>query len=117
MSLPKPKGGERVALGTLVLYGAPSFAGPAMLVPILNHMPKFYSDVVLAPLGYMAIAIAVARALHALRDPLFGWLSDRVKTRLGRRRPFIIVFAPLCALAFWALFTPPASLTRGTAAL
>jgi Na+/melibiose symporter-like transporter len=25
----------------------------------------------------------------------------------GRRRPFIALGAPLCALAFYALFTPP----------
>ncbi len=88
-----------------------------MLVPILIHMPKFYSDVVLVPLGYLAMAIAVARALDALSDPLFGWLSDRFSTRWGRRRPFIALFAPMCALAFWALFTPSPSLSRTGAAL
>src|SRR5689334_2945653 len=108
---------ERVSLNTLLLYGAPSFAGAGMLVPILVHMPKFYSDVVLVPLGYLAIAIAVARALDALSDPVFGWLSDRVSTRFGRRRPYIALFAPVCAFAFWALFTPPVSLSRFGAAL
>ncbi|HVM96038.1 MAG TPA: MFS transporter [Candidatus Acidoferrales bacterium] len=108
---------ERVPFGTLLTYGAPSFAGAAMLVPILIHMPKFYSDVVLVPLGYMAIAIAVARAIDALSDPFFGWLSDRGATRFGRRRPYIALFAPVAAFAFWALFTPPASLSRGAAAL
>jgi len=33
-----------------------------MLVPVLIHMPTFYADVVLVPLGYLALAIAVARA-------------------------------------------------------
>lgn len=107
---------ERLSAATLVLYGAPSFAGAAMLVPILVHMPKFYSDVVLVPLGYLAIAIAVARALDALSDPLFGWLSDR-RTRYGRRRPYILFWSPLCALAFWLLFNPPESLSRAQAAL
>lgn len=107
---------ERLPTITLILYGAPSFAGAAMLVPILVHMPKFYSDVVLVPLGYLAIAIAVARALDALSDPLFGWLSDR-RTRYGRRRPYILFWSPLCAVAFWLLFNPPESLSRAQAAL
>jgi GPH family glycoside/pentoside/hexuronide:cation symporter len=109
-------GGERVPTRTLLAYGAPSFAGAAMLVPILIHLPKFYADVVLVPLGYLAIAIAAARSLDAMSDPLIGWLSDRTRTRLGRRRPFIAVGAPLCAAAFWALFSPPVDLSRTGAA-
>ena len=94
----------------LLLYGLPSFAGAAMMVPIYIHLPKFYSDVVGVPLGVLAIAIAAARALDALSDPLVGWLSDRTHTRFGRRRPYIALGAPLCAIAFYALFAPPASL-------
>ncbi|MGH7948523.1 MAG: hypothetical protein ACREQF_04800, partial [Candidatus Binataceae bacterium] len=45
---------EKLKLRTKILYGIPSFAGAAMAIPILIHMPKFYADVVLAPLGYLA---------------------------------------------------------------
>jgi GPH family glycoside/pentoside/hexuronide:cation symporter len=108
---------ERVGLGLALAYGLPNIAGAAMLVPILIHMPKFYADVVLVPLGYLAIAIAVARALDALSDPFVGWLSDRTHTRWGRRRPYMAIGAPLCAVAFWALFTPPEALSMRGAAL
>ncbi len=108
---------ERVPLSLTLAYGAPSLAGAAMLVPILIHMPKFYSDVVLVPLGYLAIAIAGARALDALNDPFIGWLSDRTRTRLGRRRPYLVAGAPLCAVAFYALFSPPPTLSKDAAAL
>ncbi len=101
---------ERVSASVLIAYGLPSFAGSAMLVPILIHMPKFYADVVLVPLGYLALAIAAARALDALSDPLIGWLSDRTRSPLGRRRPYMAIGAPLCALACYALFSPPATL-------
>ena len=98
---------ERLPLSLLLLYGFPSFAGAAMLVPIYIHLPKFYSDVVGVPLGFLAIGIAGARALDALSDPLVGWLSDRTRSRFGRRRPYIALGAPLCAIAFYALFAPP----------
>src|SRR5439155_707150 len=66
---------------------------------------------VLVPLGYLAVAIAIARSLDALSDPFVGWLSDGTRSRWGRRRPFMAVGAPLCALAFWALFSPPRTLS------
>jgi len=112
---PSTRPRERLPRSLLFLYGVPSFAGAAMLVPIYIHLPKFYSDVVGVPLGFLAIAIAAARALDALSDPFVGWLSDRTRSRWGRRRPFIAIGAPLCALAFYALFAPPEWLTMRAA--
>ena len=97
---------ERLPMSTKILYGTPNLAGAALIVPILINMPKFYADVVLVPLGFLAIAIALARSLDAISDPVVGWFSDRTRTRWGRRRPYIFVGAPLCAIAFWALMSP-----------
>jgi GPH family glycoside/pentoside/hexuronide:cation symporter len=101
---------ERLPAAIKLAYAAPSFAGAALFIPIGVYMPKFYSDVVLVPLSYIAVAIALARAFDALTDPLMGFLSDRTRTRFGRRRPWMAVGAPLCALAVVALFTPPMGL-------
>jgi len=103
-----PRG--KLGLGQKLVYSAPTFAGAAIAIPILIHMPKFYSDVVLVPIGYIALAIAVARALDAMVDPAIGWLSDRTHTRLGRRRPYILLGAPLCALALYFMFSPSPAL-------
>jgi glycoside/pentoside/hexuronide:cation symporter, GPH family len=108
---------EPLPLRIKLLYGAPSFAGAAMIIPILINMPKFYADVVLVPLGFLAMAIAIARSLDALSDPLMGWISDHTHTRLGRRRPYMLIGAPLCGVAFFCLLNPPASYTGGRAAL
>jgi GPH family glycoside/pentoside/hexuronide:cation symporter len=97
-------------------YGAPNFAGAGMAIPVAIHMSIFYSDTVLVPLGYIAMAVAFARAFDAITDPIFGWLTDRTKTRWGRRRPWIMTGAPLCALAFIALFSPPTALSQMDAA-
>jgi len=93
-----------------VVYGAPTFAGAAVAIPILIHMPKFYSDVVLVPVGWIAMAIAMARGLDAITDPAMGWVSDRTRSRFGRRRPWIALGVPLCAVSLIALFGPPTSL-------
>lgn len=103
-------------LSTKLIYAAPAFAGSALGLPIFVFMPKFYADDVGAPLGFIALAIAFARAFDAITDPLMGWISDRTKTAWGRRRPWLAVGAPLCAVAAFALFSPPNELTPVTAA-
>ncbi len=101
---------ERLSWRIKLLYGAPNVAGAALAIPIAINMPKFYTDVVGVPLGYLAIAIALARSFDALSDPAIGWLSDHTRTRLGRRRPYLIAGPPFCGLAFYLLMSPPRGL-------
>jgi GPH family glycoside/pentoside/hexuronide:cation symporter len=105
-----------VSLGVKVAYGLPGMAGAAMAIPIAIHLTIFYSDEVLVPLGLIALVKAVARAFDALTDPLMGWVSDRTRSRWGRRRPWMFVGAPLAALAFIAMFSPPSGLSPMSAA-
>ncbi|MDG2304967.1 MAG: MFS transporter [Candidatus Binatia bacterium] len=107
----------KLSWGVKLAYGGPSFAGAAMAIPIGIFMPVFYSDVVLAPLGMIALATAMARALDALTDPVVGWLSDKTRTRYGRRKPWILAGTPLAALFFWLLFSPPEGLDPSSAVL
>lgn len=99
----------RLPLATKLVYGMPNFAGSAMGITVAIHVNIFYSDVVMIPLGYIALAIALARAFDAITDPLMGWATDRTRSRWGRRRPWIAIGAPLQALALIMLFSPPES--------
>jgi GPH family glycoside/pentoside/hexuronide:cation symporter len=100
---------ERLPLGIKLAFGAPAFAGAAMAIPLAIHLTIFYSDVILVPLGVIALAKSLGRAFDALTDPLMGWVTDRTRTRWGRRRPWIALGAPGAGLAFLAMFTPPES--------
>ena len=67
----------------------------------------FFNDM----LGISAAALGViqmlSRAWDAINDPLIGWLSDRSKSRFGRRRPFIFAGAILTGLTFPLLWLVP----------
>ena len=52
-------------------------------------------------------ALMIIRVVDALSDPLFGWLSDNARTKLGRRRPFILVGAIFAGIGLPLLFFVP----------
>jgi GPH family glycoside/pentoside/hexuronide:cation symporter len=102
-------------LSVRLAFGMPSFAGAAMAIPLAIHLTIFYSDVVLVPLGWIALAKAISRAFDAMTDSVMGWITDRTRSRWGRRRPYMAIGAPAAALAFVALFAPPETLTPAAA--
>ena len=69
-----------------------------------------YYNQVLGLEPYLAsIALGVSLFFDAISDPLVGVWSDRFKSKLGRRHPFI--YASIFPLSFciWLLFVPPSS--------
>ena len=97
-------------LGVKLAYGFPTFPGLAMALPIGVFMTKFYADAIGVSLGFIALAQVLARSIDAVTDPLMGWLTDGTRTRWGRRRPWMLIGAPLTAVAQVALFGPPAGM-------
>jgi len=48
--------------------------------------------------------------LDAIDNPIYGFLSDRTRSKWGRRRPWLVIGTPLLILAFIAFFNLPAFL-------
>lgn len=59
-------------------------------------------------LGDVAWIVLIARLLDVLIDPAVGFLSDRTRNRLGRRKSWVIAGTPIYGFATWRLFVPPA---------
>ena len=72
----------------------------------------FYLTAVCGMSGTVAgSATLIATLVDAVADPAIGLASDRLKTRWGRRLPFMVVSIIPFAIAFGVLFSMPASLT------
>ncbi len=101
--------GARVPTAARLAYAAPAFAMAVIGIPVYVYVPKFYTDVVGVDVVLVGLVLLGARLFDAVTDPLAGWLSDRTRSRFGRRRPWIVAASLPLALALAALFNPPAA--------
>jgi GPH family glycoside/pentoside/hexuronide:cation symporter len=67
----------------------------------------FLTDVALLRPDYAAWAIALPRLWDAINDPLFGLISDRLRTRWGRRRVLLLFGAVPLGLSFVLMWIVP----------
>ncbi len=74
---------------------------------ILFYQLYFLTDVAGLRPGYAAWAIAIGRLWDAINDPLFGVLSDRIKSRWGRRRVLLLFGAVPLGLTFMLMWLIP----------
>jgi len=91
----------------LLAYGLPGLPLAALGVPLFIFLPSFYAQDRGLSLAAVGLVLLAARLWDAVSDPLIGLLSDRVATRYGRRKPWLIAGTPLTCLAVYMLFVPP----------
>jgi GPH family glycoside/pentoside/hexuronide:cation symporter len=76
----------------------------------------FLTDVVGLRPGLAALVIFIGRTSDYINDPIIGYLSDRTRSRWGRRRPFILFGMLPFALAYMLLWwIPPITTQTGLA--
>ena len=98
--------------GVRVAYGMGSLA-EGTKDTLFNIFLLFYYHSVLGLSGGLAgLAIFLALCLDAVSDPLLGAISDRTRSRLGRRHPWIYASLLPLVLAFVALVHPADGLSQ-----
>jgi GPH family glycoside/pentoside/hexuronide:cation symporter len=98
---------EKLARRTKVIYGAGDTGFSLTSTIIGAFFAIFLTDVVGISPGAAAAAIFAGRSWDYINDPLVGYISDRTRTRWGRRRPFLLFGALPYGLAFILLWWRP----------
>ncbi|MBW2242450.1 MAG: MFS transporter [Deltaproteobacteria bacterium] len=100
----------RISIARLTAYGGPAFGLGYLLFFLQFYFLKFATDVLLLAPAVIGVAMTVAKLWDAISDPLVGTWSDRTRSPLGRRRPWMFAGLPVMLLGFVALWTPPAGM-------
>ncbi len=93
------------ALGNFgVSYGPATFAYLAYFY--YGRETESGEKIVYVSIAAYSVIWAAANWLNAFTDPIVGYLSDRTRHRWGRRKPWVIIGAPLLALSFYFCWSP-----------
>jgi GPH family glycoside/pentoside/hexuronide:cation symporter len=79
-----------------------------------TYLLFYYVDVLGLAAGLLAVARVVYTVWDVVNDPLTGYLSDRTRTRWGRRRPWLVTGLPFYLVFFVMAFSAPTGLPEGT---
>ena len=72
----------------------------------------YYNSVLGLSASLAGAAMGIALLVDAVTDPLAGSISDRWRSKWGRRHPFMVLSALPLGLSFWGLFSPPQGLSH-----
>jgi glycoside/pentoside/hexuronide:cation symporter, GPH family len=95
----------RVPAPTVAAFGSLGIPLAGLLLITAVYVPRFYVS-----LGVdfivVGIAIAIVRAFDIVVDPLLALAMDRIRTPIGRFRPWLILGAPITMIGVQRLLMP-----------
>ena len=93
----------RVKLG----FGIGDLGGNLFFTAMGFYTLYYLTDVVGIASALAGAAILLGKFWDAFTDPMMGYLSDRTRSRFGRRRPYFLFGALPLLLASWYFFSAP----------
>ncbi len=97
----------RLSLGYKVQWGVAALGTAFVSGTYGALLPIFYQDYLGLTARWIAIASTIYAIWNAINDPLFGYITDSTKSRLGRRIPYMRYTAPFLALTFILVWFAP----------
>jgi Na+/melibiose symporter-like transporter len=66
---------------------------------------KYYTDYTGLDAKWAGLALLIGKSFDALSDPIMGYISDRTRSRWGRRRPWFFAGSAPLAVSFIGMFS------------
>jgi glycoside/pentoside/hexuronide:cation symporter, GPH family len=100
----------RVPQSTKLIYAAGT-AAEAIIGSAFNFFNFFFYTNIMGVSGTLVgLGIGIALLFDAVSDPLIGAISDRWRSKLGRRHPFMFVAPVPVMICLFLIYSPPQSL-------
>ncbi|MDR0452126.1 MAG: MFS transporter [Treponema sp.] len=107
MKLDKNNRDGRLSVREKLGFGVFDLGGNMMFSVMGFWCLHYLTDIAGLTAALAGFALMVGKIWDAVTDPAMGFISDRTRTPLGRRRPYLLAGAIPMGLAFWFFFTVP----------
>lgn len=97
----------KLSLGTKVGFGICDLGGNLFFTAMGFWSLNYITDTVGLSAAAAGFAVMIGKIWDAIIDPAIGYLSDRTKSHLGRRRIYILAGAIPLGLLMWYFYTNP----------
>ncbi len=104
---------NKLPFGRVVLYSMASAGLNILAITLDTWILYFYAPPPdsgrpsYLPLAWIGILMVIASIWDAAIDPFIGQWSDTLRSRWGRRRPFLVLASPFVLLGAILIWTPP----------
>ncbi len=88
-------------------YGVGMFGTSIPVNMFKSFAAIYYVDQLGLSMKQYSFVLFIYTFLDVIDNPVYGFLSDRTRTRWGRRRPWLVIGTPLLVLAFVMFFNVP----------
>ncbi len=101
------KGKQRLSLRVKLGFGIGDLGGNLFFTAMGFYTLYYLTDIVGIASALAGTAILLGKFWDAVTDPMMGFISDRTRSRWGRRRPYFLFGALPLLLSCWYFFSAP----------
>ncbi|MEM7704413.1 MAG: MFS transporter [Pseudomonadota bacterium] len=120
-----PTDARALGFGTRLSWGIGSLGTIGYLNTVTALILVYLTTIVGLDAAVAGSIVAGARIIDAFSDPLIGWVTDRTKTQMGRRRPYLLLGAIVCGISLPLVYSthlltaslPPVAVATGVLVL
>lgn len=98
---------ERLSLRQKLGFGICDLGGNLSFTVMGFWSLHYLTDIVGLGAALAGTAVMIGKFWDGITDPVMGYISDRTRSRWGRRRPYLLFGALPMILAMWFFFTAP----------
>ena len=82
---------DHLSIATLTIFSLPCVIQSLLFVPVMSVFPTLYEKYYAVSFASVGAMVALSRSADAFIDPLVAYLSDRTRTPIGPRKPWLIM--------------------------